>query len=179
MLLQDDGRIVLGALPETLPDQQMVKLDQRCLHHARGPERHAGAGGGIQDPCRGHDDDARRRLEVDNGAGYTLLAALIPDTTPIEGVPAIVDLDLLPDMGRMAARSPSGARHGCSAAPIAVVTRAAFMYTLIGTAKLNDLDPQAWLADVLARIANLPLSRLPELLPWEWARRRDAVAIAA
>jgi transposase len=57
--------------------------------------------------------------------------------------------------------------------------RAAFMYTLIGTAKLNDLDPQVWLADVLARIANLPLSRLPELLPWEWARRRDAVAIAA
>jgi transposase len=57
--------------------------------------------------------------------------------------------------------------------------RAAFMYTLIGTAKLNDLDPQAWLADVLARIANLPLSRLPELLPWEWARRRDATAIAA
>ena len=53
------------------------------------------------------------------------------------------------------------------------------MYTLIGTAKLNDLDPQAWLADVLARIANLPLARLPELLPWEWARRRDAVAIAA
>ena len=57
--------------------------------------------------------------------------------------------------------------------------RAAFMYTLITTAKLNDLDPQAWLADVLARIANLPLSRLPELLPWEWARRRDATAIAA
>jgi hypothetical protein len=53
------------------------------------------------------------------------------------------------------------------------------MYTLIGTAKLNDLDPQAWLADVLARIANLPLSRLPELLPWEWARRHDATAIAA
>jgi transposase len=57
--------------------------------------------------------------------------------------------------------------------------RAAFMYTLITTAKLNDLDPQAWLADVLARIGDLPLSRLPELLPWEWARRRDATAIAA
>ena len=57
--------------------------------------------------------------------------------------------------------------------------RAALMYTLITTAKLNDLDPQAWLGDVLARIANLPLSRLPELLPWEWARRRDATAIAA
>jgi transposase len=47
--------------------------------------------------------------------------------------------------------------------------RAAFMYTLIGTAKLNGIDPQAWLADVLARIADMPTSRLPELLPWNWA----------
>jgi hypothetical protein len=99
----------------------MVKIDHCCLHHARGPERHAGAGGGIQDPCRGHDDDARRRLEVDNRAGYTLLAALAPHATPIEGVPAIVDLDLLPDMGRMAGRSPSTARTRYSPAP----TRAA------------------------------------------------------
>ena len=42
------------------------------------------------------------------------------------------------------------------------------MYTLIGTAKLNDVDPQAWLADVLARIAGTPQSRLHELLPWNW-----------
>ncbi len=47
-------------------------------------------------------------------------------------------------------------------------TRAALLYTLIGTAKLNDVDPQAWLADVLERIADLPVSRLPELLPWNW-----------
>ncbi len=46
--------------------------------------------------------------------------------------------------------------------------RAAFMYTLIVTAKLNDIDPQAWLADVLARMPNMPVSRLPELLPWNW-----------
>ncbi len=46
--------------------------------------------------------------------------------------------------------------------------RAAVMYTLIGTAKLNDVDPQAWLADVLARIADTPQSRLAELLPWNW-----------
>jgi transposase len=46
--------------------------------------------------------------------------------------------------------------------------RAAFMYTLIGTAKLNDIDPQAWLADVLARIADIPQTRLSELLPWNW-----------
>ena len=46
--------------------------------------------------------------------------------------------------------------------------RAAVMYTLIQTAKLNDIDPQAWLADVLARIADIPQTRLAELLPWNW-----------
>ena len=43
------------------------------------------------------------------------------------------------------------------------------MYTLIATAKLNGVDPQAWLADVLARIADMPLPRLQKLLPWNWA----------
>jgi transposase len=56
--------------------------------------------------------------------------------------------------------------------------RAAFMYSLIVTAKMNDIDPQAWLADVLARMPNMPVSRLPDLLPWNWrqgsARRRAA-----
>ena len=46
--------------------------------------------------------------------------------------------------------------------------RAAVMYTLIQTAKLNDVDPQAWLADVLKRIADLPQTRLAELPPWNW-----------
>ena len=42
------------------------------------------------------------------------------------------------------------------------------MYGLIVGAKMNDIDPQAWLADVLARIAELPQNRLHELLPWNW-----------
>jgi len=46
--------------------------------------------------------------------------------------------------------------------------RAAAMYSLIGTAKLNGIDPQAWLADILGRIADHPASRLAELLPWNW-----------
>ncbi|RUM11720.1 IS66 family transposase [Rhizobium phaseoli] len=50
--------------------------------------------------------------------------------------------------------------------------RAAFMYSLIVTAKMNDIDPQAWLADVLARMPGIPVSRLPELLPWNWPAGR-------
>jgi transposase len=46
--------------------------------------------------------------------------------------------------------------------------RAAAMTTLITTAKLNDVDPQAWLADVLTRLAEHPAHRLDELLPWNW-----------
>src|SRR5690349_1814868 len=49
--------------------------------------------------------------------------------------------------------------------------RTAAMYSLIVTAKLNDVDPQAWLADVLARIAGHPAHRIDELLPWNWQRR--------
>jgi transposase len=46
--------------------------------------------------------------------------------------------------------------------------RAAVMLTLIHTAKLNDVDPQAWLADVLARLPDHPARRIEELLPWQW-----------
>ena len=57
--------------------------------------------------------------------------------------------------------------------------RAAAMYTLIGSAKLNGIDPQVWLADVIARIADLPVSRLPELLPWNWNQPEGQSAEAA
>ncbi len=42
------------------------------------------------------------------------------------------------------------------------------LYTLIETARLNDIDPQAWLADVIARIADHPINRIDKLLPWKW-----------
>ena len=51
--------------------------------------------------------------------------------------------------------------------------RAAFIYSLIVTAKLNDVDPEAWLADVLSRIARIPQTRHNELLPWNWRRLRQ------
>lgn len=57
--------------------------------------------------------------------------------------------------------------------------RAAFMFSLITTAKLNDVDPQAWLADVLTRIADIPQQRLHELLPWNWQPSRAQLPVAA
>jgi hypothetical protein len=54
--------------------------------------------------------------------------------------------------------------------------RAAAIYTLIATAKLNDIDPQAWLEDVLRRIADHPASRLADLLPWNWQPTAAAAA---
>jgi transposase len=57
--------------------------------------------------------------------------------------------------------------------------RAAVMYSLIVTAKMNDVDPQAWLADVLARIADHPVQRLDKLLPWNWRETNRPVNQAA
>ena len=47
--------------------------------------------------------------------------------------------------------------------------RAAVMYTLIETARLNDVDPEAWLGDLISRIADHPNSKIDELLPWKWS----------
>jgi transposase len=57
--------------------------------------------------------------------------------------------------------------------------RAAIMLTLIQTAKLNDVDPQAWLADVLARIAEHPFQKLDDLLPWKLRKTADPKKAAA
>jgi transposase len=54
--------------------------------------------------------------------------------------------------------------------------RAAAIYTLIATAKLNNIDPQSWLADVLARLPDHPARRIHELLPWNWSERTARVA---
>jgi transposase len=56
--------------------------------------------------------------------------------------------------------------------------RAAAIYTLIETCKLNDVDPRAWLAYVLARLPGHPVTRIADLLRWNWKLQNPA-AIAA
>jgi transposase len=57
--------------------------------------------------------------------------------------------------------------------------RAAAIYTLIETAKLNGVDPQAWLADVLARLPDHPVKRIGDLLPWNWRVKAPPVRTSA
>ena len=56
--------------------------------------------------------------------------------------------------------------------------RAAFMFTLTTSCKMNDIDPQAWMADILTRLPDIIVSRLPELLPWNWKAEQEAVKTA-
>jgi hypothetical protein len=55
---------------------------------------------------------------------------------------------------------------------------AAAIYTLLGTARLNGVDPERWLRQVLNRIADYPLSRIEELLPWNLISEADTPALS-
>ena len=57
--------------------------------------------------------------------------------------------------------------------------RAAAFYSLIGSAKLNGIDPELYLRTVLAQIAYHPISRIAELLPWNLANKSQSVSQAA
>jgi transposase len=57
--------------------------------------------------------------------------------------------------------------------------RAAAILTLIETCKMNDVDPQAWLTDILARLPDHPAKRINELLPWNWKLQHQPQAKAA
>jgi transposase len=56
--------------------------------------------------------------------------------------------------------------------------RTAAVYTLIETAKFNNIDPRAWLADVLARVPDHPARRIGDFLPWNWKTQNTAAAAA-
>ena len=78
-----------------------MQLGQRIQRCSRGAQFHASAGCGVQHPGSDHDHDAWFDLDVNYLAVGTLLAVLAPHATSIQRVPAVEDLNFLPDMGRM------------------------------------------------------------------------------
>jgi hypothetical protein len=169
----------------------MMKLEQcRYRHTWRADRCHTGAGDVVQHPCSDCRDHAGHGLNMNNLPGGALFTVVSPDAVLIERVPPVMNLNFLTDMGRNDRAITSAAaistRHGfigrknwLFAGSDRGGEQAASMYTLIATAKLNNIDPQAWLADVLRRIADHPARRLHELLPWNWHAPTTEHAAAA
>jgi hypothetical protein len=84
-------------------DQQPMQFSQRRYRDAWGTQFHSGAGGGIEHPCRHHDNDTGCHLDVNDFTAGAPLEVLTSNTASVQSVPAVVNLDLLPDMGRMTA----------------------------------------------------------------------------
>ena len=57
-------------------------------------------------------------------------------------------------------------------------TRAAAIYSIIETCKLNAIDPKAYLRDILGRIADHKINRITELLPWNWKKHQGSATVA-
>jgi hypothetical protein len=98
-----------------------MQIDQCNPGNPRSAELHARADDGIQHPRRDNDYYSWRCLNVRHATRCTLLSATQLDVTPVQRMPTIVNLDFLPDMGRMTRQSRSVARTGSSPAVKAVV----------------------------------------------------------
>ena len=85
-------------------DKQLMQFSQRRDRHPRRPQLHPGTRGGIEHPCRYDPDITGRNLDMNNFAAGAPLDVLSSNPPPIQRVPAVMNLNLLPDMGRMTVR---------------------------------------------------------------------------
>lgn len=80
-----------------------MQIPQRIRRDERHPENHAGADAGVEHPIREYRYDARLDLDMDDTAAGALLAVMRSNSSAIERMPAVVNFNFLPDMGRMTA----------------------------------------------------------------------------
>lgn len=116
------GRVILllaigvedtaGASPKSVLRQQLMQIAEGAYRCARSAQFHACAGGSVEHPRRHDQDYTRSDLDVNHVTCRSLFAVLPSKSTTIERMPAIEDLYLLPDMGRMTPRLPWAAATG-------------------------------------------------------------------
>jgi hypothetical protein len=170
LLLLDDVRIAPGASSESAFDQQMIKVDQRRYRHARRADRrHAGAYDRIQHPRGDHRHHARHWLDVNDpdrqGAAHCNAIGHAARRAGASGngsqLPARYGQnDWVFALNR---KNPlfAGSDHGAE--------NWALLASLIETCKLHNINPQAYLTDVLTKLVNnWPNRRLAKLTPWAW-----------
>ena len=97
-----------------------MQFDERVHRYPADADLHACARDRIEHPRRHNRDDAGLRFDLHEPPGDTLLTAAEANATPKEGMPAVMDHDFLPDMGRMTWRWPSGGGIGRSPARMRV-----------------------------------------------------------
>jgi hypothetical protein len=103
-------------------DKQLMQFNQGRDRHPRRPQLHPGTSGGIEHPCRDDHDVAGCHLDMNNLAAGAPLDVLLSNPPPIQRMPAVMNLNLLPDMGRMTVRLPWAENRGCSLGPIAAAS---------------------------------------------------------
>jgi hypothetical protein len=116
VLLGDSDFAAGASLPKTAINKEPAQVPERLAIYLRRAERRVGAGRWIQHPTRHYDDLAKARLDEAQPRPGPYLAVLQAQAPAVQRMPAIMNLDLSPNTGRMNGRSRSGARTTCSPA---------------------------------------------------------------
>jgi hypothetical protein len=99
-----------------------MKIHKRLNRNVRRTDLHSRTSRRVKHPCRHDNRSSRFSFDDDDVSSAALLAVIAPHRTSIECMPPIMNLNFLPDMGRIILRLRSAASRGCSPAPIAAVS---------------------------------------------------------
>jgi len=103
LVLLGEGEITTEASPKSAHQEQPMQVTKGIDRDAGRPEGHCGADARIEHPLRQRRYDTRFDLQVDDAAASALFAVVSSYTPAMEGMPAVVNFNFSPDMGRMTA----------------------------------------------------------------------------
>jgi hypothetical protein len=154
-----------------------MKTHKRLNGNVRRTDLHPCTSRRVKHPCRHDNRSARFSFDDDDVSAGALLTVIAPHRTSVECMPLVVNLYFLPDNGRNNPAIALGRKNHLFAGSDAGGEHWAVIASLIETCKMNGVDPQAYLRDVLARIvARHPMGRIDELLPFAYVPAAEKVA---